>query len=305
VKKHNGSDPSQNLQILIGDSRFGDYDKVTYEVIQEILKKQEKQIQWLISAATNKKTLKAIFSDFLCVKEMLQILDPQFKFCLFEVRRFSWWELGTLAGRLLSMCLFVLAMVFKPFVQQYLWIIITVIYIPAMYIFDSISDEYILINPEDVAHFPLFDFAPNVSNCSSAPKGHPLLLTYSHQIVSGWYDVLVYAFTIGFTVRQLGQAQIPIYDWITVDELMDDECETDEDEQLFSYRGQKMTRFECMDILIEGFFYAILVGKFKAAEEDVIMKMMDSSHVDAQLGSVDTKHANVPASTSGSPSVQN
>ncbi len=42
---------------------------------------------------------------------------------------------------------------------------------------------------------------------------------------------------------------------------MDDECETEEDEQLFSFRGQKMTWFECMDIMIEGYFDVILVGK--------------------------------------------
>jgi hypothetical protein len=154
-----------------------------------------------------------------------------------------------------------LVIICKPFVQHYLWIIITAVYIPAMYFFDSISDVFVLINPEDVADTPRFDLVPAVYNCSSVPKGHPVLLTYSYQIVSGWYEVLVFAFTIGFTVRQLGQAQIPIYDWITVDELMDDECETDEDEQLFSYRDQKMTRFECMDILIEGYFHAILVAK--------------------------------------------
>ncbi len=138
-----------------------------------------------------------------------------------------------------------------------------------MYTFNFISDEYILVNPADFFHVS-FDFSPTIRNCSSAPKGQPLVITYSNQIITGWYDVLVYTFTIGFAVRAVSQAQIPIYDWITVDELMDNNCETDEDEQIFSFWGQKMSTFECNNILIENYFNAILLGK-EVLEPDVVL----------------------------------
>ncbi len=256
----------------IGGPEFGDYDAATEAVIRDILSQQEKCIDCLIDGKDDLTILRKIFSKFSTIKKALQVLDPQFKFCLFEVRKFSWWEPVILVRRLLSTTFMFFAMICKPFVQKYLWVIITVIYIPAMYTFESIDDSFVLINPEDVAQAPRFNFASTVIHtCSTVPKGQPLLLTYSYQIVTGWYEVLVYAFTIGFTVRQLGQAQVPIYDWITVDELMDDECETEEDEQLFSFRGHKMTQFECMDFMIEGYFRAILVGKeFESVVEEEV-----------------------------------
>jgi hypothetical protein len=277
------SDSSDN-----DSSIFGHYVEATRNEIMNILKERQNKIEVLIEAKDDMERLIRIFSEFSDIKEMLQILDPRFKFCFFEEMSLSLWNIYSIAGRLLSTVFFFLVIICKPLVQQHLWIIITVIYIPAMYIFDSISEAYVLINPEDAASPQRFDFGPTIYNCSSAPKGHPLLVTYSYQIVSGWRDVLVYAFTIGFTVRQLGLAQVPIYDWITVDELMDDECETEEDEQLFSFRGQKMTWFECMDILIEGYFDAILVGK-KA------VKNASNPQSQVQLGYQDsaTGHDNV------------
>ena len=131
-------------------------------------------------------------------------LDPKFKTCFFEDKILHpFWSRFSILWRLINTVLFFLAIICKPYVQHYLWIFITGIYIPAMYVFDSIGDEYVLINPKDAASSPKFDFGAAVYNCSSAPPGHPILLNYSYQIVSGWYDVLVYAFTIGFTVRGL------------------------------------------------------------------------------------------------------
>jgi hypothetical protein len=179
-------------------TQFGKYDKATYGVIKDKLKRQEEPIAWLINAKYSTDVLKKICFEFSCFKEVLQILNPQFKFYLFEVKSLSssWWRLVPLALRLFSTVLFYISIICKPFIRKHLWIVITAIYIPAMYIFDSISDTFVLINPDDVAHSQRFNFASAIYNCSSAPKGRPLLLTYSYHVVSGWHDVLVYAFTI-------------------------------------------------------------------------------------------------------------
>jgi hypothetical protein len=258
VEGHRPDDHAQDDDLII----FGQYNRTVKDHIVSRLKLRQKQIEKYIAAKDSDEEVREICTEFERAKNMLQSLDPQLKFCFFE----DWTpdhfvSFLSIVQRLISTIFFYAVIICKPFIQQYLWVVITAIYIPAMYQFDSIGDNYVLINPRDAAAHPRFDFGPTVYSCPSAPPGHPILLNYSYQIVSGWYDVLVYAFTIGFTIRQLGLAQMPIYDWITVDELMDDSCETAEDEQLFSFREHKMSWFECMDVLIDRYFDAILRGQ--------------------------------------------
>ena len=251
-KENAKHDPSEN------SAKFGNYDLTTKAAISSILESYYEQLSWFKTA--NQDRIKIICENLSFIKAMFQILDPQLSLCMFECPEPSILQVLGRLPRAIGTFIYFLFMPCKIYVQQYLWIVITLIYIPTMFTFDTISNEYILVNPADFSKVS-FDFSSTLLNCSSAPKGQPLVITYSNQIITGWYEVLVYTFTIGFAVRTVSQAQIPIYDWITVDELMDKNCETDEDEQLFSFRGQTMSTFECNNILIENYFNAILLGQ--------------------------------------------
>lgn len=133
------------------------------------------------------------------------------------------------------------------FAQQYLWVILLVVYIPLMYAFNAITETYIIANRAD------FPFVTNsgtdnyVEACDALPVGSPVYFMYDKVFTSGWLSVIVSAFSFAFVGKKLADLQVQVYNWIDQDRYMDPEdtyiCYKD----IHLHRQRIVTTAECDD----------------------------------------------------------
>jgi hypothetical protein len=109
----------------------------------------------------------------------------------------------------------------RPYLQDLLWIVIALIYIIGMKYLDEIGAYYILVNPHDSLARNSFSFEVNaIKNCSFAPVGRPVLVYYSFKFLSA-YGMMAYGVTIGLVVRAISEQQRNVYDFLSMDDVVD------------------------------------------------------------------------------------
>ena len=236
---------------------LGEYSEEVAECMKSKLKDHIKRLDDVLGTLRTLKDVRHGTEDmqyFCLVQRALDLIQPDNSircfFILHKVNGIQWvlHGFGNILHGLFWVLWWISSSCRQP-LRYMLWVIIASIYIAGIHFLDEISEHYILKNPNDAHALAYVDFQVNsVNNCSLAPVDQPLLLRYSHKFLTS-YGIVAYGLTIGLIIRSISEQQAGLYDWVSLDDLLDQDRAKQESAVKLVMRGnKKLTSDVCQAI---------------------------------------------------------
>jgi hypothetical protein len=232
--EHINQQKIENIELSAPDLALltpnGEYSRQVYrfmiaklEIHLSSLETMKKKIQDFRPVTINDESVLELIN---IVQEALDVIQPDNPItCFFSLKivyGFQWFLhlIGNFFYAIIWALWWVSSKCREP-LRRFMWLIIALIYIAGIYNLDRITESYILVNPSDLYGQMLVDFqVSSIHNCSQAPVGQPVLMRYSHKFLTS-YAIVAYGISIGLVIRNISEQQASVYDWVTMDELLD------------------------------------------------------------------------------------